>query len=495
MKHSFLARVLLVALIGLSSCSKKEDIQLDEPQTKVFSGREAKVSKVELAKLLAKAVADERIRVAIKNEALKKFDGDFNVLFHKIKNEKIDEKTTFGSYFLTLSDDSKALSRKINGLPLLNILIPSTYIAEHWDAKAEIPLVVVRDENNKLIAFNKEGDSAEVDPTKIPRYPVLVLKDNERVVTDADVNDKPSLSGRESQANFIMSDRGVNYYFRFPELNPAAAKSGRTISSYPSGLDGTVVSAFNLVQGCNTCSQRDYIYYGIYPANLQGPFSPKFYEGITHFSITDPANFGYLDGYDEGAFTFKVAILWGNRTDASNAASSDNVKVFSINREDLFLMHTETEGGFLGIGAHQVDVVDGVKDYNFSYPITIVPWDMEKYGDRWKISIEEYDLETVFTKTIKETATFGTNFTLTAGEKDKVGTNLGTSSTTSKETSLSWVSTTGSDECGSASLLWTAPVITEYRYPPYLATPMGAKTFELNTGVTRISIETVRVSP
>lgn len=258
------------------------------------------------------------------------------------------------------------------------------------------------------------------------------------------------------------------------------------------GLDPVMIEAYNKSIGCGNCYQRDWIYYGINPASGQnkGPLSYKFKEAITQIL---PENTGVLDamgGWDEGAFVINVNAMFSSRTLPEKPSIP---KVIPVRSEDLFTYREEIRHrGIFGVNTYIVRIVEGVKAYTLSAPVTYDVWNMEEYGDKWTLLTEEYDQLTEITKSIKETTTFGANFTVTAGSKEKLGASLGANGSFSKETNITYKTTDANDALGQASIRYTDPVITGSGNVigiPYRTT------YEATTGSFRVSFETVRTAP
>ena len=133
-------------------------------------------------------MGDESVRTLIKTEALKKFDGDFDILYQNIKDRQVGGKTM--NAVLNENGSRSGASRKIPiahlaaQMPLLNISVPVNI--EKWNTGSFEPLVVVqsnvKDESKlKLIkAYDKTGKVHWLDAQKAPDFPVIVVGFNER---------------------------------------------------------------------------------------------------------------------------------------------------------------------------------------------------------------------------------------------------------------------------------------------------------------------------
>ncbi len=143
------------------------------------------------ALLLAKTLENRNVRASLKQEALKKFDGDFDILYQKFASKQLNE----GSFREVLARSDKnsktrgqeLLNKIADEVPLLNIAIPVNI--EKWDVANFKPLVAVRGVNfddattKKIRAYDSDGNVHVLDATIPPDFPVIVVGLNERLVS------------------------------------------------------------------------------------------------------------------------------------------------------------------------------------------------------------------------------------------------------------------------------------------------------------------------
>ena len=168
----------LVALL-VTGCSK--DDQVVAPATGSEANARLAVSKTQFyekaARKLAKSLSNAQLRSFIKTEAVKKFDGDYDVLFSTVKGYALSNELTG----VDLNSEELAASAE---LPLLNVAVPVH--AEEWDPQAYTPLVAFLpedyDENTatQITAFDANGQVHLLDAKKAPAEPVIVISHNER---------------------------------------------------------------------------------------------------------------------------------------------------------------------------------------------------------------------------------------------------------------------------------------------------------------------------
>lgn len=179
----------------LSSCDKNDGVVSpeSEPVGNISAEQVQYDPQMEaIAKALAASMGEESVRTLIKTEALKKFDGDYDILYQKIGNQNVGGKTLSS----LLNENSQKGNEKSRTLPisqfavqmpLLNIGVPVN--AEKWNTSNFEPLVVispssvVKDETKLTVvkAYDKAGKVHWLDAKKTPDFPVVVVGLNERV--------------------------------------------------------------------------------------------------------------------------------------------------------------------------------------------------------------------------------------------------------------------------------------------------------------------------
>lgn len=160
-------------LVDEKSVSQSEDTEVIEAE--------------EFAKLLASAINEKDIRKFIKDEANKKFDGDFDILVSKVMDSKIG-KVSFKekveqSSSLGTSKGKEVFQNAIKN-PKLNISIPIKI--ENWDESKQQLLVAVAvgyidGETEFVKAYDCKGRLYLLDAKTEPNVPVIVVGNNERM--------------------------------------------------------------------------------------------------------------------------------------------------------------------------------------------------------------------------------------------------------------------------------------------------------------------------
>jgi hypothetical protein len=167
----------------------------------------------EFAKLLASAINGKEVRKFIKDEANKKFDGDFDILVSKVLDSKIgqvnfkenvEQSSSFGA------SKGKEIFEKAIKNPKLNISVPIQI--EKWDESKQQLLVAIAvgyiDGETKFVkAFDSKGRLYLIDATKEPDVPVIVVGNNERMDYQEEVtnNEKSTrISGYTETITYIQ---------------------------------------------------------------------------------------------------------------------------------------------------------------------------------------------------------------------------------------------------------------------------------------------------
>lgn len=244
----------------------------------------------EFAQILSKAVYNNtEVREFLKSEAIKQFDNDYDVFYPFIKDKTVAEDKTFRDILLTYCKDEKTLLEIEETLPLLNILVPNlTYVgdfsAENWDTSDNEVAVSFVEGNNGSVLF-ADGESIDIlEPGEIPGFPVLVVKNNERLKMTA----ATKAAGASSCSYEFISD-AYNGQLR-PQtksqdeinLNPEIEDDFMPASS----IDASIIQAYEESKSNPAALDRDFIYYGLCKAHPKnGVLNTNIRECLYKFKI------------------------------------------------------------------------------------------------------------------------------------------------------------------------------------------------------------------
>ncbi|GIQ58403.1 hypothetical protein Flavo103_15390 [Flavobacterium collinsii] len=516
MKTSF--RLFLLSIFYLSIFSSCENQNDNSSDLSDKNANELKVDKLydansnlkrDFGKALVKSLNESKmLRDLIKNESLKMFDNDYEVLYQTIKNERVEKNLTVRQLILENLGSESLLNAIETNNPLLTILVPelpeNSFSAKLWDTENQIPKVAIRlTTSNDVPIINQDGSEEILGGQYVPGYPVVVLKDNERIISGN------SSTSKNIKTSKIANINGVDYKFLDDCFDHAKNEKNKTNRIVPLPfLDPKLVTAFGTYFNTDGW-QRDYIYYGITPDSPKGPFKYDFQETIKDFALQgdpraaynkiadqtgDPTlaeggysiagNYKFNTGWTGGNFEFKVRII----VNGKNGVGSEIIKYFNANGNDLF------DYSFVAIRKSWPAYVVYELKINFlkhmSLNIPIFNWDLDQYASSIKIDIEEIDLTETTILTESRNVEFASNFgvDVSGGYKDyvKIGLKYGTSQKVNAVSTVQRTFTQGNDLLGDVIVNFADNVIIS-RQPNTYATR------EYNSGLYSITVEPSKV--
>jgi hypothetical protein len=499
----FLALVLLVA-----SCSDDPSIKPDRSASETILKSRNDELKTLFGQALANALADSpQLRKLLKEEALKMFNNDYDVLYHMIKDVRLSGSQTVRELLLTHMEDKNLLPEIEKDLPLLTIFVPTlpenTFSAFTWDTDNQIPSVgITSDDTNDVNIVDHEAEAYILKAEHIPAFPVVVVKENERVVR---------ANGGKSGAKGKSFRTSGNMDFVFlADCFDGSIKSAkkRTDKEKDARLsfntDQTLIDAYNIYLNTDGW-HRDFIYYGITPTNPSGPFSYDYQEHIRSFNLmgdpvsayskisdqtgspsNDPAlrsmttspNSGWTGGYYE----FKVRVL----LNAKNGIGEEFITYFNALPDELFTVE------YVKTFIFYKPRITGFKAMALDLPL--FSWDLNDYASTIKIEIEEVDVSETIVNTESRTVKFATNFTIdpTFGWLKKIGLKFGASLEQTTTQTITRTFTLGNDALGAVIVNFADNAVTSGPHNFIFFGPFYL-TREYQTGWYSISVEPTRV--
>lgn len=458
------------------------------------------------ARGISQALQNRAFRNLLRNEALKQFNKDYDVLYHNIKNTPInasvyikstDTEVTFktlGDFLVSFFDDEQDLENFENQYPLTTIFIPElpldSFSAEMWDVNDEnqIPDVAIRTKNITfvpVVSSHEEQEDYLVEPELIPAWPIVVIKENERVVASNqpmydDLNTR--IVGDDSSSRGKEICKGCNRHsFRYvddnydPVYKPKSGISGGiTSSNFPQFL----TNAYEVFRNDPTGWQRDNIYYGLTPTNTTG-FSTgsRYEEHIASLKMTntnpteayksisnstvgtnaDPQLLGrqrrngVVSAWTDGQFEFNIDAFFGAKNETVGAVIYKRVPV---SPEDLFeIEYEQTRTGrhwwrryYLTPKIIATKTFDLTSD-SHDVRVPIATWELGKFSNQWKFEIAEVDSNVKIEREQTTKSTFNSNIEL-SGTYKKVGLKFGASAELERESSYKYSWTQDSDDLG-----------------------------------------------
>lgn len=457
--------LFFVALFGLlfSSCSTEDFKQEGNSQTQSGSKyHEDTQMKIKFAKALANAVNENQtLREFIKQEALKQITKDYDVIYHLIKDVDINSN----SYLRTTSTSSLTLHNLLlpyfeneaelieieNKLPLLTIFVPDlqeeSFSAENWNTATQIPMVAVRSYESDDVMCYGINEELLILAEYMPDFPVIVVKDNERLISDQTYSQFDALDTRvitnEASSDIQLRFTDNNFDSTITYTNPTAVTS-----TYPR-VDQIHQDAYNVFSNYTPGGwQRDYIYYGLTPTITEGGINPTYKEQLTSFKLTGspqgaythiassqdprlrPLVIGNRSAWTDGSFDIGIILNYGAK---NSNMGLETTRGFPVKPSDLFeIAYVPAYSGWLGRLIKR-PVISALKMYDlYNNPtnrIEFPVWDLNSYSNQWKIKFEEVDVTTTYTQTVSASNKFNMNFSLepSTGILKKIGLKLGAS--------------------------------------------------------------------
>ena len=247
--------LIILMLLVMGACSNDEyDIVNDSPLNSEDNIENVSYLKNRFSFALAKVLYEnEDVRALIKEEALKQFDYEYDVLFQLVYDKPLAGGETLEKLLLKYLSKSELLSL-LEKIPTLTIFVPSlpedSFSAESWNIKSDIPFVAYKNEESQILYIEREGIIKKIRHDEIPVFPIVVVKPSERVVLQsAMVRSLPN-------ATVLRAGNGKHFVFEYAEFDNKSKISTRSTpipSNYEKIYDAKKKSDENGIW------QRDYI--------------------------------------------------------------------------------------------------------------------------------------------------------------------------------------------------------------------------------------------
>ena len=497
---------VLVFLVYLSVASCNEslnDIDKNVVSATFLEQSESNlILKQKFSSALVKVLGqNEEVRSLIKEEALKQIDFDYDVLYCLIKDKQLKNGVTLEEYlekYLT-SDELKCIHKQLPTLTLFVPTLPENSFSVHsWNTIDELPAVAVKvSDNNDVKIYYGNGETEVFPADIIPGFPVVVVKENERIVRNGEILSK-TVSENIEETNLIFVDEIFNNLHgkdlvntktraNRPDRPVPLPKVDNPEDYLPANMKKTY-EAYKIYKN-TTGWQRDYIYYGITPTTDKGPFDYNMKEFLVGFELMGdalgfyrkiadqdgdpkssipiggvlPANSSIIT-WTEGEYEFKVTTYVGSKSTIGTEYKS----FFRLKPDQLFRAEVERVISRPGMPGYTVYKLVGLKSKRVDLDLPLFEWDLENYGATIKIAIEEVDGQETEVNSISSSIEFATNFGFDAsfGEKVKFGVKFGSTIKEVLNVSNTITKTLGGDELGEVIINFADPVVVsdEFRY-------------------------------
>lgn len=455
-----------------------------------------------------------KLREIIKAEALTMFNKDYEVLVHKLKNVKLENGITFEENINQSAKEKFSLSSLLYLEPTLTIMVPElpegTFSAKSWEPYSEVPAIAIRTDmygKEGIPMISPELEKGIIPHEAIPGFPVLVVKNNERVVSQKEY---PNFGALET--DIAYKDEGIVLKFLTNDFSNKTDNTNGTTQRITSTIDPKISEAYHIYEQQHSNVNgwhRDYIYYNITPASPNGSFKYDFQEHITTFrlsgdpmrayeKITDQNDPRFNNGHrinrshwTGGHFEFRVSTI----INAKNGVGSELVNGFTVSPNDLFHLEYEVFSTGTWFWKKRYFRLKNISLKTLNINLPLINWDLEQYSTAIRINIEEVDDTTTITESESTSSDFATNFGLdVTGVLSKLGLKFGVSQKQSRSHSIQFTKTLSSDPLGNAIVNFADKVIIKKRTRKNWIMGGGNwVTRDYTTGHCEISVEPKRV--
>lgn len=354
--------LIVFASMLLFSCSKESMGYSEESEIIAIWNEQDALRDFSIA--LSKVVStNEDARALIKNESLRKFDNDYDVLFANIKDRNISEGKTLGDIVQAVLGEKASIDDILSIVPTLTIYVtdvtwldPDGFRADRWDTsdrRVSVTYLGAGKECEKLYANG--SFIGRIEPYTIPGGPVLIVKKNERVRakanTRAGVDDNPYefIADAFNPACNKSETKGNNYYtgpysWNWVEGQTPGEHAETMLISMLNSINPDIIAAYEMFKDNEYALQNDYICYGMTPDSLQGRLKPNVHLRLVRFKIHPSAFESVVDEY--GIDKHFSGKSWSTDDNGQGASAEPSVstiysKIWSDGRLEI---HSDTYG-------------------------------------------------------------------------------------------------------------------------------------------------------
>ena len=260
---------LFILCYFVISCSNVLDEQNIISPSSIVS--EEQNAQKEFAIILSKALrSDSDLRVFVKQEALKRFDNDYDVFYPNVKDVLINGKDTFREILLSYSEDYESFSYLESTLEKLTLLVPDwswitsdCFSVKNWDTSDNFVCVGYDDGLEEHSVYYNGELFDIIKSSEVTCYPVVIVKSNERIRVVS-----PATKGSAPRYEFICD--AFDGSKRIPDLKASVFEHDLPLNDDNSNFvpssdlpDHVIASYDEFGTSWQNATQRDYIYYGM----------------------------------------------------------------------------------------------------------------------------------------------------------------------------------------------------------------------------------------
>ena len=469
----------LLILIELSSC--REDDQSINVDIESLYDQEPNLKR-EFGRALLNAMKESKmLRSVLKTEALKMFDKDYDVLYYSIEDKLLENNISVKELMAKHLGGRQKLNEILLQSPTLTIFVPElpnhSFSAELWNTH-DVPAVAIWTGKRSGVGgvpFIKTNGHEDAIPREyIPAFPILVIKDNERVVA---LNDKNHKWFSQLETKTVYNGGWVRLKFWNKDFDPSKKPIDR--KKQGSGLDPKIKKAYEIYKN-DYGWHRDYIYYDITPSDTIGQYNNEYKEYIETFSMDGDPEVMYKvinhgNYWTDGFFEFAVSTTISSKHDIGQI-----ITVLSVCSDDLFTIKYKRLGNRFRPSAVSVKTA--------SVHLPLFGWKLEEYCSGIKLHVDEVDLPKIATRTENRRVGYATNFSInpTSGFLEKTGFGAGLLDVKTKTYEVAYFKT--SDFLGETIIEFSdAAVVLSDNLSPYFAR-------EYSTGACKVGVAPVKIN-
>lgn len=403
--------LLFVLLLFGAACSKESE-SIVSSSNLISNTESLGVYEKHFSEILSKAIYDsEPMRSFIKNEAIKQFDNDFDVLYGMVKDKVVVEGRSFREILLQYCDSESQLEEIENALPLLNILVPDVswlssdgFSANNWDTEDNEIVVTYREGNCNNEYFGNGEVVCELDENQIPAFPFLVVKNNERMMVSGITRSGFTYEFKNDAYNGLLTKGGTHNY----NGTVVPTMIGNSSNVTASELRQISQVAYNAYEefGANSsiAPQRDYCYYQMTNENLtDGTLQRNVYERLLRFKL----NLNTISFYDDDSGdplkdnTIDTSFIYYKGENDIEELSPDAVMNFGL----LELNTSFFEDGNLEIVINCIRQTPSGQTIQSPYYFTVKPSDLFEFNN-----VRFYYIHSSFWRKAKYTYVYDKNY-------------------------------------------------------------------------------------
>jgi hypothetical protein len=382
LKFALLASATLMLTL-FSACKKNEEV-IEKNLTAEFESNEYNWQMNDLAKNLSKAINQSpEFRKILKKEALKKFDGDYDILLKTISEKPLTStsannssrsvtsvKDFINSYYLEDSENSNTqrkgvspLDELISQYPDLQVSVPVN--AEKWDedsyapAVTFIPLEFQDGITEAVIGYNSLGQEIVIDAINEPEEAVIVISQNERVREPIDIGDVPILVVDVPEPTNLtggVTESGISINWTMPSNTSTSNTTGYYI--YRRRSNESSYQKVSTVYGVNN---RGYNDVNIVSSATYSYYVQAYYVGG---NVSDPSNYITVVAPPRPASVSSFEAI---------QQSKNEIELRWTNPNDQYFDYTSLSRKIVGQNSNYVEINQfGANDndyFDFNFPL------------------------------------------------------------------------------------------------------------------------------